>query len=711
MSKNKSQHVPTAEEVVNKLERDMNRMYFTFKPRPDQPERYDEQESFYNSKLRGVSWLLGGNGCVSGDTLIKADGDLKPVSEIKDTFRTEVAPGIEGLSCRPFIKGVDDLYRVDLSNGESFTSTLDHRVLSGSGQWLSLRDIRKKDSLLSWKSSIDGFNSFELSNPGEFIQTPLGIGYTHLLTATSDISNASANELWQEYKNFQYYSGYFSVHSEWFDSIDREAVYNNFNSLMLLMNNGSLKRMPCHNSDVVYVENITWVKKDEFWDMHVPVFNTYTDGSDVFHHNSGTTTLSLAKMVKFLLRDQPPPRPATPFWVISEGYPMVMDVAWNEKLYGRGLLPVEEVQWDKIDWYKPNQNWPFRIPLKPWPGHDPNNYWVIELKSYDQGRSKMQASSIGGFCFIEQCPFELIEEVLRGCRDYNFPGSKIVEFTPIDPHLSRPLEDMINNGTLPDDWGVFYCNTQCAMEAGHVSKEWFNEFFGLVSEDMREVRMRGAFASFEGLIYPSFNQRIHTDINILESLPKGVRHFRAIDWGSGPENAFVCIFGAKDSIGNWSVYDEYYSTDQSMTYLDHAERIKAKHHWTDDPWHCQTYGDPASPGLARLFAQAGIPVTSANNQVLEGIESVRLALQLQNGDPKLLIDREKCKNLVREMQTYTWESGNKNTRNRRDAAPRPRKYDDHAVDALRYLIHSNNYGKSRVYGRKIEPKNKSRFVR
>jgi len=324
----------------------------------------------------------------------------------------------------------------------------------------------------------------------------------------------------------------------------------------------------------------------------------------------------------------------------------------------------------------------------------------------------MQASSIGGFVFIEQCPFSLIEEVLRGCRDYNYAGAKLAEFTPIDPHLSRPLEDMINNGSLPDDWAVYYCNTKCAMEAGHVSKEWFDEFFGLVSEEMREVRMRGAFASFEGLVYPTFNQRIHADDNLYESFTQGMYHYRSIDWGSGPENAFVCLWAAQDSVGTWYVYDEYYSTDQSMTYLDHAELIQRRHPWPNDVWHGPTYGDPASPGLARLFGQHGVPVSSANNQVLEGIESVRLALQLQNGDAKLIVDSKRCPNLLREMQTYVWEKS-KGGKFNRNAAPRPLKRDDHSCDALRYLIHTTGQVKAKnsTSSSKIMPKNLTRFVK
>ena len=36
--------------------------YYTFKPRPNQPHRYDQQLAFFQSQHPGVTFLLGGNG-------------------------------------------------------------------------------------------------------------------------------------------------------------------------------------------------------------------------------------------------------------------------------------------------------------------------------------------------------------------------------------------------------------------------------------------------------------------------------------------------------------------------------------------------------------------------------------------------------------------------------------------------------------------------
>ena len=425
-------------------------------------------------------------------------------------------------------------------------------------------------------------------------------------------------------------------------------------------------------------------------------------------NGAGTTTLALAKAMKLVLQEQEAPRPATPFWIISEGYPMVMDTCFNEKLYARGLLPKEEIQWDKIDWYRPNQNWPYRVPLKPWPDGNQENFWVLEFKSYDQGRRKMQASSIGGFLFVEQCPFELITEVNRGCRDYNFPGSKLAEFTPVDPALSAKLESMIEEDAMPSGWEVYRANTLVAKEYGHVDEDWFNEFFGMISPEMLEVRMTGAFASYEGLIYPSLNPKIHFVNDMM--IAKGCKHKRAIDWGSGPDHAFVNLWGAKDGVGTWWIYDEYYSIDQECTVIDHCENIVKQNPWDQShPEYGVTYADPSRPDLMRLFARYGVATTGAFNEVMEGIERVRVNMKIQDGlgEPRLYIDRDRCPNLCRELRSYRWEKGTMNSMNPKDARPVPLKKDDHAVDALRYLIASDwQEGFGGVQANRIRPKNR-----
>jgi phage terminase large subunit-like protein len=458
--------------------------------------------------------------------------------------------------------------------------------------------------------------------------------------------------------------------------------------------------MPQNPADLAYLTFKPRPDQPERFDQQASFYRSRDPGVSflIGGNGAGTTECAVAKLAKFVLADQPPPRADTPFWIIAETYEQVCKAIWKEKLFGHGHIPPAEVQWDRVRWYKPKDNWPFEVPLKPWPGR-PGKNWSLCFKSYKQGRAQMQAESIGGFMFSEQFPWGLLEEVLRGCREYNFRGSKIAEFTPIDPMLSARLEEMLDNDWLPDGWRVYRANTRCAMEAGHVSKEWYDEFFALIPDEMRAVREIGAWASFEGAIYQSFDPQIHLVGDDFINFPPNCFHRRALDWGAGPNNAFVCLWGYKNGWGQWCIYDEYWSTDQNLTVHEHLQAIQDRHPWPEhNPHYGVTYADPSDPGNIRIASRLAqycpgydnIAIASANNSVLEGIDYVRLMLQTvpTYGQPRLLIHKQNCPNLSREMRTYRWERSSESGLNPRDARPVPLKKDDHAVDALRYLLFS-----------------------
>lgn len=450
-------------------------------------------------------------------------------------------------------------------------------------------------------------------------------------------------------------------------------------------------------------------------------------------NGAGTTETTMAKVAKFVL-NHPAPRPDTPFWVIGGSYEQSMETCWKEKLYGHGHILDSDVDWDRVQWYRPKMQLPFRVPL--FPGHNqkfaenPDANWCLEFKSWRQGADQMMARSIGGFAFVEQFPWGVFTEVLRGCREYSFPGSKLVEYTPVDPDLSGDIEEMIANGRrpedmsshrpgmkyLPDNWEVFHANTECAMEAGHVTKEWFLEYFGMIPKESLGMRLKGLFASYEGVIYKTFDPSIHVvGDEIYDWIIAGAAsHRRAIDWGSGPQNAFVCLWGARNRQNQWFVYDELYSTDQEKTVVDHLVDITRRHPWPNEPWYGTTYADPSSPGNIRLAQQLAkygpqdkivpnLNMSMARNSVIEGIEHVQWLLKRSipewNEFTETMVQRPRlfihysCVNLIREMKKYRWVRGtgaDGRTENPTNPRPEPLKFDDHACDALRYLTFSDD---------------------
>jgi len=384
-------------------------------------------------------------------------------------------------------------------------------------------------------------------------------------------------------------------------------------------------------------------------------------------NGAGTTTCGLAKAVKFMTIDQPAPRKDTPFWIIAGSYPQVMNACWKEKLHQKGHLDPNAVDWNRINWYKPNQDWPFSVPLKPRKNH-PGKNWLICFKSYEQGREAMQAEAIGGFLFVEQFPWGLLNEVMRGCREYSFRGNKLAEFTPVDPSMSIELRDMEETGKLPKSWGLYRANTRCALEAGQISESWYRDFFAMIPDAMKPVREQGLWGNFEGAVYPEFSPAIHCTPEGWD-IPPGAQHRRAVDFGFSQEHAFVALWSCADGRGRVTIYDEYYSKDTTLSVIDHWKAIEDR-----NPWPKNTAGRygvtwmdhdlDAIRTLSKIEQYTNGEYTAPNwslaiKAVNEGIEYVKYMLKPsiivdpnEPPSPRLQIVRDRCPNLMREMITY-----------------------------------------------------------
>ncbi len=425
---------------------------------------------------------------------------------------------------------------------------------------------------------------------------------------------------------------------------------------------------------------------------------------------AGTTEAAAYKTANYLLRDQPPPRKNTPFWIISNTYDQVCDVCWLEKLEGHGHIPDCEINWDGVSWLNKAKGWPKSVPLKPWPGR-PGRNWQIVFKSYEQGRRALQASSIGGFWFSEQFPLPLFLETLRGCRECMFPGGQFAEFTPVEPELSLWVEAVMEDP--PKGWRFYRANTE--ENEVNLAEGWLEQFLSVIPEEMRDSRMTGALAGFEGVIYQSFMPAIHVIDEKHILFPSGAYHAMGTDWGASIEHPHATIWAYRDGMGDWVIYDEYWSASQNKITLDHVTEVLARcEAWgwpveeldpkDSKPPHKRlrlentasyglNYADPSRPGEINEWNVRGIPTAPARNAIFEGIDCVRTLLGVNPATrrPRLLISKN-CKHLIQEIRKYRWMRGRRpeqgNYLNPKVALAQPLKRDDDCADALRYLLFS-----------------------
>lgn len=422
---------------------------------------------------------------------------------------------------------------------------------------------------------------------------------------------------------------------------------------------------------------------------------------------SGKTECAAQKAARFMLWTQKPPREDTPFMVVSDTYRQVGNICWKEKL--SRIIPSEQIDWERCEWYRPKQRLPFVVNLKPWPGAKAN--WSIEFRSVDQGREHFQGRSIGGFWISEQCEPDVVEELYGRLRDYYFDGSAFIEFTPLDPDLSIAMEekyDLWLSGELPD-WSFFRLNTELNTA---IRADWKKGFFASVSEELLETRRTGAFPQFLGAIYPNFNPAIHVvddegwarafgrplpgrycgRLEFARSIPPGHSIKRGIDWGESVEHPFVCLWGMKDGAGNWGIFDEYIEDTGTVLYPERRDEIKSRWPWTvNDQRFGQAYADPSRPMLIQEFCADGIPSTAAANSVDNGIEYVRNLLRVNPllRRPRLVVHKRNCPRLIRGMRKYRWVRGVTEGKNPHVARPVPLKYGDDEVDAARYMLYSD----------------------
>ena len=206
-----------------------------------------------------------------------------------------------------------------------------------------------------------------------------------------------------------------------------------------------------------------------------------------------------------------------------------------------------------------------------------------------------------------------------------------------------------------------------------------------LSKEQLESRRYGRFKESSGLVYPEFDENVH----VIEPFNVPIDWYDAISIDPGLKNPLSCHWYAVDYDGTVYVIAEHFEAEKTIDY--HAEKIKqisARLNWgTDGKGRINALIDSAAnqktlaavKSVSELFYEQGINVNpNVNKDLFSGIARVKQYLQPANGKPKLYVFRS-CVNLIRELKSYRWGAGDTDA---------PKKFDDHALDELRYYIMS-----------------------
>lgn len=310
----------------------------------------------------------------------------------------------------------------------------------------------------------------------------------------------------------------------------------------------------------------------------------------------------------------------------------------------------------------------------------------IEFLSYEQDLDKHAGTSRHAIAFDEEPDQAIFNENLARLIDTD--GDWWIAMTPVEglswvyDRFYLPYEE----GTLDDSTELFFFRTE---DNFHLPKGSFDRLMSGLTAEERETRKSGKFISMSGLIYP-----FGTDTHVLPLKPQP-NLLTVAGMDHGLRNPTAWLWAQIDADGTFFILREHYATE--MLVNEHAKVIKIIE--SGHPLLVPSYrvGDPSiqnrnpsnGQSVQSEYAVHGIHIMLGNNDVHAGIN--RVAELMGSEPPRLFVDPS-CKNLIRELRTYRWDEwANKKANMKNQPKNNPRKRDDHAVDALRYLVMSRPF--------------------
>jgi phage terminase large subunit len=182
--------------------------------------------------------------------------------------------------------------------------------------------------------------------------------------------------------------------------------------------------------------------------------------------------------------------------------------------------------------------------------------------------------------------------------------------------------------------------------------------------------LQGCWGSFEGLIYKDFSKEKHVGDYRQSPLSS---HIAGYD--DGYRNPACLLIGGVDSDNRLYVLHEFYKSD--FTTDEISNTIKPLYTQYDLR---KIFCDPSGLNAIETFKRNGMRAIDADNKKQGQLGGISKLKSLFKQD-MIYIDSS-CVNLIKQLQSYRYEkdkaSGN--------YTEEPVKKDDHAVDALRYMV-------------------------
>lgn len=200
--------------------------------------------------------------------------------------------------------------------------------------------------------------------------------------------------------------------------------------------------------------------------------------------------------------------------------------------------------------------------------------------------------------------------------------------------------------------------------------------------------IEGRWVAAEGVIYDMWSkENIFTEDQLSPEVLSGqCRRFITVDYGTANPMVFLDVID--DGKTFWVMNEYYYNSrayasntgeqgQQSTSSKTDAQYADDFEEFVEHNHGLQIIIDPSASSFKAELRNRGYRTRDADNEVIDGIRMTATMIQKR----LLRVAKGKCPNFEREIDAYIWD---KKAVDRGEDAPV--KQNDHAMDAIRYLI-------------------------
>ncbi len=227
--------------------------------------------------------------------------------------------------------------------------------------------------------------------------------------------------------------------------------------------------------------------------------------------------------------------------------------------------------------------------------------------------------------------------------------------------------DLYNLEVTDSDYKSFHFSS---YDNPHIPSDELDKAKKELTEDRFAQEYMADFRKTEGLVYKEFSRDLHLFSGEFHEKMKGTsKVMGGIDFGF--TNPAVILTIRKDKDKKYFVTDEWYHRGYTdIQIADYARAMKFN----------EVYPDPESASGIEELKRKGVNIRHVHKEkdsIRNGINAVRELFKSNR-----LFIHESCKNLIWELETYSYPD----KRPEHNENENPIKENDHALDALRYVI-------------------------